>query len=294
MNVGVLARPTVVEWQRQALENIDELDGVDIVHTVVDSSLRQGGRTMSVGADVINERDSVSLDDLRLFFRTLREEGLKSVVYADQKLGWVVFGEDEQLRYLQSKPVEDVDCLGDAAFHDCEPVSADGAWNTLPDDVTERLGADCDVVVRFGFGLLKGDILTAPEYGVISSHGSDIRTYRGMGPRITFLNGDRTADVTLQRLTEDIDGGKIITVSSRRLPDRPTIDEVFGRIYDLKTRIFAEGVDRLRQPDFEYTEPESLGEYYAHSRLEKSPVFAGRVVLKNNLHRLRRIGASPR
>jgi folate-dependent phosphoribosylglycinamide formyltransferase PurN len=286
MRVGILARPQVVEWQRQALSNVAALDGVTITDVVVDASLRNGDSTMATGSEVINQDAVVSLSDVRLFLDVLREDGLKACLYADEKLGWLLFDERVTRDYLRSVPVETVDSVSDATVHECVPRT-DGAWKLLPDDVADEVGASCDVVVRFGFGLLKGRILETPTHGVISAHASDIRTYRGMGPRLTFLNDDDEVAVTLQQLTEDIDGGRIVHVSTEPLPPHPTLADVYGRVYALQTTIFARGIDRLRDPGFDVTEPDSLGPYHPHRRLERDPRLVGKLLVKNNVRRLR-------
>jgi hypothetical protein len=288
MRVGILVRPQVVKWQRRALSNIEALDGVNITDVVVDASLRDGDSTMATGAEVINQEAAISADDVRLFVSALEEEGLKSVLYADEKLGWLLFDELQTRESLRSVPVETVEPLVDATVHECVPET-DGAWNMLPPELATSLGASCDVVVRFAFGLLKGKILETPKYGVISAHAADIRRYRGMGPRLTFLNDDDCAAVTLQQLTEDIDGGRIIQISTAPLPPTPTLADVYRLVYELQATMFADGIDRLRDPDFEFCEPDSLGPYYAHRRLERDPRLVGKLLVKNNSRRLRRL-----
>lgn len=288
MNVAVLANPMVLRWQEAALENVASLSGVSIEHVVVDASVREESSQLNAGASVINQGRSVSAADLSLFVDVLRDSGLKSFIYADRKLGWTVFGEGATLTHLQSTDVREVDCLSDAVHHEVEPVSAGGAWNTLPDDVTDTVADDCSAVIRFGFGLLKGRILTEPEYGVLSTHGSDIREYRGMGPKITFMRGDDEVSVTLQRLTEDIDGGQIVDIASRELPPHPTLDELLATVHELQSEIYATGIEKLRRDDFEPWEPDELGTYYSHDNQERRVGFVARLLLKNNWHRVRK------
>ncbi|WP_323191113.1 formyltransferase family protein [Halostella sp. PRR32] len=288
MNVAVLANPMVSRWQEAALENVASLSGVSIERVVVDASVRAESSQLNAGAAVINQGRSVSAADLSLFVDVLRDSGLKSLIYADRKLGWTAFGEDATLHHLQSSDVTAVDCLSDAVHHEVEPVPADGAWNTLPNGVTDTIADDCSVVIRFGFGLLKGRILTDPEHGVLSTHGSDIRQYRGMGPKISFVRGDDEVSVTLQRLTEDIDGGEIVDVSSRELPPHPTLDEVLATVRDLQSESYAAGIEKLRRDDFEPWEPDELGPYYSHDNQERRVGFVARVLLKNNWHRVRK------
>lgn len=68
-----------------------------------------------------------------------------------------------------------------------------------------------DVIVRFGFNILKGDILSAATYGVWSYHHGDNNEYRG-GPAGFWEMYERNplTGTILQILTEELDGGHVI------------------------------------------------------------------------------------
>ncbi|MDQ2052038.1 formyltransferase family protein [Natronolimnohabitans sp. A-GB9] len=284
MQVGILVDPRIPSWHEEAIKNVAELEDVDITYVVVDASSRNDTTTKS-GAEAIDRDALVTVDDLKLFYDVLREDGLKAFLYADQKFGWHYFGETKRRDWLRTKEVSDVDCLTETTVKECEPNS-DGVWNTLPPAVVSEIEERCDVVLRFGFGLIKGDVLTAPEHGVLSVHGSDIREYRGMGPKLSFLNGDDTVTVTLQRLTEDIDGGAIVSTKSAPVSDTATLDEVGGTVYQLSTEIYADGVRKLRDGG-SAQRAETLGEYYSHDLQKRDPRFVGKIVLKNNYYRMK-------
>jgi hypothetical protein len=65
-----------------------------------------------------------------------------------------------------------------------------------------------DVVIRFGFRILRGDILHLPVHGVWSFHHGDNRVNRG-GPAGFWevFHGWPATGAVLQRLSEDLDGG---------------------------------------------------------------------------------------
>jgi hypothetical protein len=71
--------------------------------------------------------------------------------------------------------------------------------------------ADLDVLLRFGFRILRGDVLKTARYGVWSYHHGDNREYRG-GPAMFWemFEGNYTVGVTLQILTDVLDGGQVI------------------------------------------------------------------------------------
>ncbi len=68
-----------------------------------------------------------------------------------------------------------------------------------------------DVILRFGFRILKGDILTAATHGIISLHHGDTDFYRGGPPAFwEVVNKEPVTGVTVQQLTENLDGGFIL------------------------------------------------------------------------------------
>lgn len=80
-----------------------------------------------------------------------------------------------------------------------------------PADLDKIKTYKLDFILRFGFGILKGDILDAAEYGVWSYHHDDDRKYRGVPTgfwEIWF--GDPVNAAILQRLTDKLDSGVIL------------------------------------------------------------------------------------
>ncbi|PKP01965.1 MAG: hypothetical protein CVU11_13645 [Bacteroidetes bacterium HGW-Bacteroidetes-6] len=68
-----------------------------------------------------------------------------------------------------------------------------------------------DFILRFGYNILKGDILNCCPYGVWSFHHGDEQKYRG-GPFgfWEILRRDYCSGVILQRLTERLDAGHVL------------------------------------------------------------------------------------
>jgi hypothetical protein len=141
-------------------------------------------------------------------------------------------------------------------------------WEHRFDERTlERIrGADLDVLLRFGFRIIRGEILDVPRYGVWSFHHGDNRRYRG-GPSFFWemYEGDPVCGTTLQILTDDLDAGRAIyrshsatdPVSLRRGRNRPYLKAanfVVRRLADLHRH----GFDHIRSLPT-YDEPPSRG-----------------------------------
>jgi len=79
------------------------------------------------------------------------------------------------------------------------------------DDLVVIRSHDLDFILRFGFNIIRGEILTAPRYGVWSFHHGDEQQYRGAPPCFweIYQHNPKTGCI-LQRLTERLDGGIIL------------------------------------------------------------------------------------
>ncbi|NTW23299.1 MAG: hypothetical protein HGA37_01260 [Lentimicrobium sp.] len=68
-----------------------------------------------------------------------------------------------------------------------------------------------DFILKFGFGIIRGEILNCTPYGVWSFHHGDEQKYRGVPPALyEILFNDPVTGSVLQRLTETLDGGIIL------------------------------------------------------------------------------------
>ena len=68
-----------------------------------------------------------------------------------------------------------------------------------------------DIILRFGFRILKGEILSAARFGVWSLHHGDNQVNRGGPPAFwEVVNSDHVTGVTLLQLSEDLDGGNSV------------------------------------------------------------------------------------
>ncbi|WIV66797.1 formyltransferase family protein [Natrialbaceae archaeon AArc-T1-2] len=277
--VGILAEPYLHEWHVRAIERVRAETPVDVPLVV------RNGSNEEQEAESWNSKEHIGLEDVTQFVDGFRREKAWMFVLAERTVGRVL-GDEQPLWHRHS--VENVDVLADAEHVTCEPRT-DGVWNELPDDVVAKLADRCDVVVRFGFGLVRGDVLTAPEYGVLSFHPADIRTYRGMGPPAIFHDGNDRAGSTLQRLNDSIDGGEIVAYDEVDLEDCYTLWDVFDRVASLQIRLLADGIANLRDPTFEpRTVPdEQLGEFYYRDQ-RRTLSFSSRVLAKNVAGRVRR------
>ncbi|MDP1624040.1 MAG: hypothetical protein Q8M08_17075 [Bacteroidales bacterium] len=68
-----------------------------------------------------------------------------------------------------------------------------------------------DFILRFGFSIIRGNILSAARFGVWSFHHDDEMIYRGGPPGFwEIFRGDPVNGAMMQRLTDKLDGGVIL------------------------------------------------------------------------------------
>ena len=100
----------------------------------------------------------------------------------------------------------------DVARIACQPERK-GKWSeyfTAADVETIR-SHDLDFILKFAFGIIRGDILKAARYGVWSYHHDDEEKYRGGPPAFwEIYQGDPVTGALLQRLTDRLDGGIVL------------------------------------------------------------------------------------
>ena len=143
---------------------------------------------------------------------------------------------DLYLRFDQRKkprnhPLDSVDCSGLLAGIDrieVEPIGQKFVHRFPPEALEEIRAKNLDVLIRFGFNILKGEILTAARYGVWSYHHGDNEFYRG-GPAHFWelYEGRALSGVMLQALTEELDAGLVLCKSL--FATQPTISVSINR-----------------------------------------------------------------
>lgn len=153
-------------------------------------------------------------------------------------------------------------------------------------DVQAIRAANLDVIFRFGFRIIRGEVLETARYGVWSFHHDDNLEYRG-GPPLFWEIFERNpiSGTILQRLTDSLDGGRVLyrghsrtNFSSLYLNRNPiywkTAEYAMRRLRDLHERGW-EYIESLAT----YNEPNtySRGIYHSPDTM-KMAAFLGRKV----------------
>lgn len=93
----------------------------------------------------------------------------------------------------------------------CKPIAKGISTYFSGGDIEKIKSYDLDFVLRFGFDIIRGEILGCARYGVWSYHHDDERIVRGGPPGFwEFMRKIPKNGVILQKLTNELDKGLII------------------------------------------------------------------------------------
>jgi hypothetical protein len=157
----------------------------DIVQFVIDSP------KFELVGTIINESNNKS--DSSFLYRSLRYVDRKLFSTSNNPFQNIQLNFDSKLIY-RTKPIQkqysdwlNEDCMNHIKF--LEP----------------------DLILRFGFRILRGSFLNIPRFGVWSLHHGDNKVNRGGPPAFwEVVLKEPISGVTLQKINEDLDGGVVI------------------------------------------------------------------------------------
>ncbi|PWU19029.1 MAG: hypothetical protein C5B48_14110 [Candidatus Rokuibacteriota bacterium] len=148
----------------------------------------------------------------RRYYRALRDRSVRRLLLYDLyvRVDGRRFGADDD-------PLAPVDCRARLAGVETiavEPLVKGFTHRIAPADLDRIRSSSLDVLLRFGFNILRGDILTSARYGVWSFHHGDNDDYRG-GPAgfWELYEGNPVSGVMLQVLTDELDAGLVLCKS---------------------------------------------------------------------------------
>lgn len=92
-----------------------------------------------------------------------------------------------------------------------QPIQKKYSDYLMPETLNEIRSYHPDIIIRFGFRILRGEILNLAPLGIWSFHHGDNQRYRGGPPCFwEVMNQEDTTGVVLQQLQEKLDDGLIL------------------------------------------------------------------------------------
>jgi folate-dependent phosphoribosylglycinamide formyltransferase PurN len=113
------------------------------------------------------------------------------------------------------------------------PALRSGKYRTvLPQNTIQTIvDKKIDLLIRRGFGILKGEILECVPFGVLSYHNGSLVHYRGsMGCVTSYINDEPVIYLSVQKLNESLDGGDLIAEFPIYIKNAKSYKEVINLI----------------------------------------------------------------
>lgn len=202
LRVGVLCDgPVWQHWQAECLRQVLALQGAQLV--------------------VVAMRDAAPAPPVSALQRFLRHPW-RIALYLTYRRRWShpkAYAPEDMGAVLAQAPVLQV-----------RPEVRKGRWSFPPEALDALRAQRPDVLLRFGFGILTGDILTTARFGVWSYHHGDEEHYRGQPPVIwEMIDGRTIVGAVLQRLTERLDAGSVLRKGWFRV-NEASIEDTLDRV----------------------------------------------------------------
>ena len=153
-------------------------------------------------------------------------------------------------------------------------------------DIDAVRALNLDVILRFGFNVIRGEILDTASFGVWSYHHGDNRSYRG-GPAMFWEINNREpfCGTILQRLSEELDNGQVLYRSYAQRQHTVWLNSVREKPYWKSTAFVERNLRTLHQnrdnwPKSDESEGGSRGEVYKAPSNIQMLSFAARGIMR--------------
>lgn len=202
-------------WIVSILEQIDRSNYADLAFTVL--NLEAEERTIQ------GHRPPLPVRLARLLTNRRRRSRILYQRYTEWDKGRIR-PEDDPFRLLDcAELLSGIDNLR------YRPIRKGFVHRFTEEQVQSIRSFEADVILRFGFNIIRGEILNCAKYGMWSYHHGDNDYYRG-GPAHFWELYERhpLVGVLLQVLTEELDGGQVLCKA--KLATQPGISVLQNRV----------------------------------------------------------------
>jgi hypothetical protein len=200
LRFGVMCSGTTFsEYAARAIRKLRKPDGVELALLIVDERAHKEHTVSNKRQAIWNKVSSVQ--------EMYEQNGIRRTI---NQLSWYGYNRIQQTASC-NREIDLIADLDSVPKLYCD-VREDGYSEYFYKDDVEKIEQyDLDFILRRGFGIIRGEILDIPEYGVWSYHHDDERKYRGSPPCFwEIYNQDPVTGAVLQRLTDRLDGGIIL------------------------------------------------------------------------------------
>lgn len=202
LDFAIMCEGTIFSnWMADCIESLVQMENVNLVLLITEDNIDEDRGKSSSGLS-----SKISTFN-RYRKRTSTKEAIDfATFFYYKKLTGASIGPNEA---LQTRDLSDI--LGDVDTIECS-VEEDGFSQYFNDeDIDEIRSYNIDFILRNAFGIIRGEILEVPTYGIWSFHHQNEQKYRGSPPGLwEIIEGDPVTGAILQRLTNRLDGGIVL------------------------------------------------------------------------------------
>ncbi len=133
---------------------------------------------------------------------------------------------------------------------------------------------DLDVILRFGFNIIRGDILSTARHGVWSFHHGDSERYRGGPPLLwELIEGNPLSGAVLQRLDESLDAGTVLSRGILATCGKPDVKQNRYNVYWSTQHFVIQRLNELHRygPEHIQRHARVCGEYQGKRAIYRVP-----------------------
>lgn len=182
IRIGIMCKGnTFAEWEARCIENVLALDDAQAILLIVDDTIPS---KLDRIKEVLSNSNRILFCLYRRFVcrpRTTRPVDITNLMSGVPSLRRKSIKEGKSFQHLSAADIEVI------------------------------RGYDLDLILKFGFGVIRGEILNVPRFGIWSFYHDDEEKYRGGPPCFwEIYRGDDVTGAILERLTDWADGNVVL------------------------------------------------------------------------------------
>lgn len=196
LKVGILLDSfNISAWSFKMFENIINSYFAEITLVVLNDNNKVKAPNKTLYSKIMNNRGRIGYLAIRKIFEMIYDKLIERNTYLPDSSGHKNC--EELLRKCTVLKVKTIRKKWSDFFYS--------------EDINKIREHNIDILIRSGFGILRGDILNSAKYGIWSFHHGDNFTNRGGPPGFweSMQSWPETGSI-LQILTEDLDNGKVL------------------------------------------------------------------------------------
>lgn len=114
--------------------------------------------------------------------------------------------------------------------------------------INKIINKNINLIIFLGFNkLIDSKMLNLVKHGILSFHTADINKYKGRPTAFyEYINNEKYGGVTLQRLSNEIDGGEIISIKKKNISNCRSYDETHYRMLKIKKNMLVKGIEKIK------------------------------------------------